>query len=306
MQSDVTNFKSAHSKSRRKQLISIEELKRLTLASNRQGGVRLAQHFAALITLGALMFKLPSIYSWIPGLVYSAFLLFSFCPLHESIHGNLFLTRRWNRLSGFVLGLLLVLPPRYFHAFHMAHHRYTQIPDKDPELATRKPVTRKQYFWVISGIPYALSEIQVVIRGALGITDSFVPEKQKAEIILEARIFLLIYLTAFLVSVLLQSMLLFWLWLLPLLVGQPFLRLFLMAEHTGCEQVDEMLRNSRTTYSNRVMTWFCWNMNHHTAHHAYASVPFFRLKEVTDILKSNISVCDNGFVQVHRNIFPAR
>ncbi len=293
-------------KARREQLIPIEQLEALTKASNRKGGIRLAQHFAALFVFGVLMSILPLSYSWIPGLIYSAFLLFSFCPLHESIHGNLFATPVWNRLSGFVLGLILVLPPRYFHAFHMAHHRYTQLPGKDPELSTPKPKTRYQYFWIVSGMPYALSEIQLLLRGARGITDSFVPSNQKAGIVLEARIFLLIYLTVLFVSVQLQSMTVVWFWLMPLLIGQPLLRLFLLAEHTGCEEVEEMLRNSRTTYSNRLMTWFCWNMNHHTAHHAYASVPFFRLKEITEILKPHILVSDNGYAQVHRKIIPAR
>jgi len=305
MQFDTKVFKSTQAKARREQLISIEELSQITMASDREGGIRLAQHFSALIVLGVLMLILPYLYSWIPALIYSAFLIFSFCPLHESIHSNLFATRRWNRLSGFVLGLILVLPPRYFYAFHMAHHRYTQLPGKDPELATPKPATKRQYFWVVSGIPYALSEIHLLLRGAFGVTDSFVPQNQKKSVILEARIFLIIYLVAFVASVLLQSMALIWFWLLPLAIGQPLLRLFLMAEHTGCAQVEEMLSNSRTTYSNRAMTWFCWNMNHHTAHHAYASVPFFRLKEVTEILKSRISVTESGYIKVHRKILPA-
>ena len=37
------------------------------------------------------------------------------------------------------------------------------------------------------------------------------------------------------------------LWLAPALLGQPFLRMVLLAEHTGCPLVPEMLRNARTT-----------------------------------------------------------
>ena len=39
-------------------------------------------------------------------------------------------------------------------------------------------------------------------------------------------------------------------WLLPLLLGQPFLRLFLLAEHAGCPHEPDMLKNSRTTRTN--------------------------------------------------------
>jgi hypothetical protein len=37
-------------------------------------------------------------------------------------------------------------------------------------------------------------------------------------------------------------------WIVPALLGQPWLRLFLLAEHAGCPQVRDMLANSRTTY----------------------------------------------------------
>ena len=39
-------------------------------------------------------------------------------------------------------GLLLVLPADYFRAFHLRHHRFTQDPARDPELAP-PPLTRR-------------------------------------------------------------------------------------------------------------------------------------------------------------------
>ncbi|MEM9098892.1 MAG: fatty acid desaturase, partial [Pseudomonadota bacterium] len=40
------------------------------------------------------------------------------------------------------------------------------------------------------------------------------------------------------------------------------------------------LENTRSTRTNAVMRWMCWNMQYHTAHHAFPSVPFHRLKEL--------------------------
>ena len=42
-------------------------------------------------------------------------------------------------------------------------------------------------------------------------------------------------------------------WILPAVLGQPWLRLYLLAEHTGCPLVPDMLANTRTTFTNPVV-----------------------------------------------------
>ena len=68
-----------------------------------------------------------------------------------------------------------------------------------------------------------------------------------------------------------------WVWLLPVVLGQPMLRLYLLAEHTGCPMVPEMLENSRTVHTNAVVRFLAWNMPYHAEHHAYAAIPFHAL-----------------------------
>ena len=68
-----------------------------------------------------------------------------------------------------------------------------------------------------------------------------------------------------------------WLWVLPALLGQPFLRLYLLAEHGRCPPVANMLENSRTTFTNRAVRFLAWNMPYHAEHHAYPAVPFHQL-----------------------------
>ena len=46
-------------------------------------------------------------------------------------------------------------------------------------------------------------------------------------------------------------------------LGQPALRLYLLAEHTGCPAVPDMLANSRTVLTNAVVRWLAWNMPFH-------------------------------------------
>ncbi len=68
-----------------------------------------------------------------------------------------------------------------------------------------------------------------------------------------------------------------WRWVLPVLHGQPIMRLYLLAEQGNCPFVANGLANIRTTCSNRTVRFLAWNMPYHVEHHAYPSVPFHAL-----------------------------
>ena len=87
-----------------------------------------------------------------------------------------------------------------------------------------------------------------------------------------------------------------------LTLGQPALRAFLLAEHTGCPLVPDMLRNSRTTKSNAVLRWLVWNMNYHAEHHAYPALPFHTLPKAHRLIRDKIAVRASGYISVHRDL----
>ena len=140
-------------------------------------------------------------------------------------------------------------------------------------------------------------------RYAGGKVDDFVPARKQSDLIREARLFLSVYALLLLASVMSGSLVLWWYWILPVLIGQPFLRWFLLAEHTGCPEVQNMLENTRTTKTNGLMQQLCWNMNFHTAHHAYAGIPFHRLPEANAILASRLTHVAPGYIAVNLDIY---
>jgi fatty acid desaturase len=95
---------------------------------------------------------------------------------------------------------------------------------------------------------------------------------------------------------------LLWLWILPAMIGQVFLRNYLLAEHTGCENCSDTLANTRTTYTNAVVRFFAWNMPFHVEHHAYPSIPFYALPRANVHLRDQIKVGDPGYVAAMRSI----
>jgi fatty acid desaturase len=287
-----------------KTMMSPEQLRLLMQRSDRKGLVRLAWHAAALAvatwlltsTTGSAWFVLAL---WAHG----ALLVFLFAPLHESIHRTAFRSRWLNTLVASACGFLLVLPSRYFRMFHLEHHRYTRDLQRDPELTQPEAADWRTYLWQASGLPYWFERVRTTIRHANGRVDElFIGESSHAAIVAEARGYLMAYALVAALSMFMQSSAVFWYWLLPVFLGQPLLRLYLMAEHGGCPRVSDMLRNSRTTHSNALIRWLAWNMPYHAEHHRCAAIPFHALPKAHAFLKRHITVQSRGYLDVHRQL----
>jgi fatty acid desaturase len=279
-------------------------LLQLTARSDLKGLVQLACHFCALLGTGALVWSAWSTPWLLPAmLLHGIILVFLFAPLHEAVHWTAFRRRRLNDAVAWACGALLLLPPAYFRAFHFAHHRHTQDPARDPELAAPKPRTLADYLWHVSGLPYWRERLVTTLRHACGrLSEPFIAGRQRPAIVREARLLLGLYLLAALGSIALSSAALLYLWVGPALLGQPFLRLYLLAEHTGCPLVASMLENSRTTRSLAPIRRLAWNMPYHAEHHACPALPFHALPAAHRLLRARIAVQASGYVAVHREI----
>ncbi len=279
----------------------VRELRRL---SDRQGTRQLALHGAALLAAGALV-ALSSTALWrLPAqALEGAILIFLFAPLHETIHRTVFRNRRLNDALAAVIGFLLVLPASYFRYFHFCHHRYTQDPANDPELASPKPRNRAQWLLAATGLPVWKAHAMGVLRHAAGKTDEpYLTPGPAHRVVREARIHLGLYALIAVLSLAFRSTLALEFWVIPALLGQPWLRLYLMAEHTGCALVPDMLANSRTTLTNGIVRFFAWNMPYHAEHHAFPAVPFHALPRLHQRLAPALKVVSPGYIAAQRSI----
>jgi fatty acid desaturase len=282
-------------------------LRDLATRSDREGILQLGGHAAALLATSALVWLAVGSLWLLPAmLVHGVVLVFLFAPLHETVHKTAFRSHRLNDAVAWICGALLVLPPSYFRAFHFAHHRHTQDPARDPELARPKPSTVGEYLWHVSGLPYWRERIATTLRHARGqVDETFITARERGRIAREARRLLGVYLVAAAGSLALGSAALLWLWVLPALLGQPFLRAYLLAEHTGCPLIPDMLSNSRTTRSVALVRRLAWNMPYHAEHHAYPALPFHALPTAHELLKERIAIQADGYVEVNREILSA-
>ncbi len=274
--------------------------RRVLLArSNRHGALRLLVHGGLIAIVGSLI--LAKVPLW-PALLLpqGILVIFLFAPLHECIHRTAFRYKWCNDATAALCGWLLLLPPVWFRHFHLNHHRFTNDPARDPELAVAKPDSRTAYVLHLAGLAVWATQIQVLLGNTHGrASDDFIPRKALNRVAMEARWFLALYVIAF--AAVGEQLL--WVWIVPALIGQPFLRAFLLAEHMGCAQVADMMANSRTTFTSAPVRFITWNMCYHAEHHALPVVPFHQLPDFHGHTRPFLKETADGYVNLHRQIW---
>lgn len=295
---------SAHVKS--SQILSLQELSVLNQRSNLKGLVQLAGHLAVMGISGYLW--ATSWGNWLvalPSLVVYGFSLASmFAPMHEGVHRTAFASNRLNDVVAWIAGLLSFYNSTFYRRYHKWHHRYTQIPGKDPELSEPKPSNMREYVLRISGLPWWMGKVQGHFRAAFGQLDDcpFIPETARGEVIRSTQWQLAVYISVIALSIAFEQPWFVLYWLLPLAVGQPILRAILLAEHTDCSTDDNLLTNTRTTLTLWPVRFLMWNMSFHAEHHLYASIPFHLLPAAHSKLYGKFAHVDSGYLTVNRNI----
>jgi fatty acid desaturase len=282
-----------------------EIVRQLSRRSDARGLPQLIRHGVLLFATGLLVWASRGSLWLAPAIVLHGLVLnFLFCARHETIHRTAFASRWANDSVAWVCGALLLLPPDYFRLFHFGHHRFTQDPARDPELAQPRPSSVGSYLWQASGLPNWYKRLTVTLRHAVTgrVPEPFVPPATRPLVIREARILWACYLMVLAISVLLRRADVLIYWVLPAIAGQPFLRLFRLSEHAGCAFSDDMFANTRTTYTNGATRLLAWQMSYHVEHHAFPSIPFHALAKVNALVRDRIEVTAPGYLALHRDL----
>ena len=267
----------------------------LTRRSDAAGFSQLGFHLLYLGVTGSGVALLPGPWWLLSLLPYGIGLTFLFTLEHEATHKTPFASEGWNEAIGRACGFVLLLPFAWFRYFHLAHHRWTNLPGLDPELEGARPVTLWQWGVHVSGLPFWMSQARLLVNLVQGRgLASYIPDSARGRVVAEARWMAAGYGVAALS--LLVTPALFWFWLLPVLVGQPFLRLYLLAEHGDLPFVADMFRNTRTTTTIPLLRRLAWNMPYHVEHHVMPMVPFHNLPKAHLLMKSRLRTTTAGYL----------
>lgn len=262
----------------RRDLLTRDELHVLSAKSDAMGLLQTASHALAL----SLSTCLLSI-AWATWWVVPAFLLqgalinWLYCAQHELSHGTVFRTRWLNEWLGRLIGFIGLYPRDFDRIQHFGHHRHTGDWQKDPELF-RDPYELAGYLTWLSGVSYWQSRISRLFRLLMGrVIEPYIREDEKALVIREARIHLALYGVILALSLWFQSWAAAIYWLGPMLATKSAYMLQGTIKHLGRPHSDNLFENTRTARTGALFHWLGWNMQYHTAHHLFPSVPFHRL-----------------------------
>jgi fatty acid desaturase len=269
----------------RRDVIEAAKLRRLCLASNGKGAVQTLSHVAAIGLTGTLLWMTRGSWWMVPVfMVHGVLLNFLYAGQHELSHWTVFRTGWPNEWVGRIFGFVLFYPRTFDQVQHMAHHRFTQDWARDGELA-RPRYTLASYLLWMSGITYWCTRWRRIARFSFGIvTEPYLPVKRHAELIREARWHLAGYALIAAVSIAARSPAAVLLWLAPMLAMKCVHQLQNTIEHLGLPHEDNVLINTRSTRTNGLMRWLSWQMQYHTAHHAFPGVPFHHLHELHEAI----------------------
>ena len=146
-------------------------LRELSARSNLPGAVRAVSHYGAIGVFGTLIWLVSSTYglAWALPLisVQGYFVAFLFMVVHETAHKTAFRSRALNLALGHLSSFAIGLPYEYYCLFHWDHHRYTQDPDRDPELLVGPiPASDTQLAFAYTGLRQVAFRVGLMLRHA--------------------------------------------------------------------------------------------------------------------------------------------
>ncbi len=273
----------------RRNLIEPAALRGMMKRSDLRGAVQAGSHFGAILATGWLLSQAWGTLWAIPVFIAHGTLInFLYAGQHELSHNTPFKTKSLNEWVGRFIGFLMLYPRTFDQIQHHAHHQHTQDWEKDGELV-RQPYTLRSYLLWVLGPTYWWSRVTRIARLTRGVVvEPYIRPDQEATVIREARIHTALYAAIALASVATGSWFAAIYWLAPMLLTKPIHQLQNTIEHLGLSHENDILQNTRSTDTNAVMRWMCWNMQYHTAHHSFPAVPFHALKGLNDTIETRI------------------
>ncbi|MEZ5829777.1 MAG: fatty acid desaturase [Dongiaceae bacterium] len=242
------------------------------------------------------------IVSWGSGWAYPAFFVYATfyagpadSRWHEAGHGTPFATDWMNKWLYQAASFQVMRRPTVWKWSHARHHTDTLITGRDQEIQVRLPIRPMRLVLDFFGFELAPREFASTIPNAFGYLSpedqSFIPQSERARVVVEARAWLLAFAAIVGASIWLGSLLpICLLGLVPSIGGAWLYNFFGIVQHACLpENVLDHRLNSRTVLMNPVSRFLYWNMNYHVEHHMYPSTPYHALPLLHEAIRSDCS-----------------
>jgi fatty acid desaturase len=227
---------------------------------------------------------------------------------HQCLHNTAYRSRFWGRVVGVLLGLPSLVSHSDYQNSHLKHHRLLGTPeDKEffnyayqklnsfPALIT--------HLWMVR---HYRDVMGYIVKSSLGILvrKNEATEKMAKKIRFEYQLMAIFLASMAFVTIYFQTTLFLKLWFIPLLVAVPTHALIELPEHIGCNTTrPDVLVNTRTIRTNKLLVWFVNGNNYHVEHHWLPAVPNDKFPELHDYVSSRITYADIGYRSFYSQFF---
>ena len=229
---------------------------------------------------------------------------------HETSHGTAFKTPWMNDVVYQIASFMVLRRPTQKRWSHARHHTDTLVVGRDPEIVAPRPPDLFGLALNMVNLKNGPSELFIMLSNALGhISEgekSYIPESEHGKVILEARVWCLIYGAVIAACFYSHSIMPLCFIGLPSFIGAWLSLFFGLTQHSGLpENVLDHRLNCRTIYMNPVFRFLYWNMNYHTEHHMFPMVPFHTLSKLHEMIKDQCPPTYSGTMAAYRELIPA-
>jgi Na+-transporting NADH:ubiquinone oxidoreductase subunit F len=227
---------------------------------------------------------------------------------HECGHRTAFKTPWMNDAVYFLASFMVWREAVSWRWSHIRHHSDTIIVGRDPEIAFQRPMKARAPLKDFLGLTSNPGETKKILLNAVGRFTpeelDYVPVSEQQKVIRTARVYVTIWVGVVVLSVLLRSVEPLMLVLLPSFYGKWLLVAYGITQHAGLAEdtLDHRL-NSRSVRMNRLHRYLYWNMNFHTEHHMFPSVPFHALPALSEATKADFPPQYSGFRAAYNEIW---
>jgi Na+-transporting NADH:ubiquinone oxidoreductase subunit F len=227
---------------------------------------------------------------------------------HECGHRTAFKTAWMNDAVYFLASFMVWREAVSWRWSHIRHHSDTIIVGRDPEIAFQRPMKAQvplKEFLGLSSNPGETKKILFNVVGRFTPDElDYLPDSEHPKVIRTARIYVAIWVAVVGLCVVIGSVEPLMFVLLPSFYGKWLLVAYGITQHAGLAEdaVDHRL-NSRSVHMNRLHRYLYWNMNYHTEHHMFPSVPFHALPALSEATKADFPPQYSGFGAAYREIW---
>ncbi len=229
---------------------------------------------------------------------------------HECGHRTAFKTSWMNDSLYFLASFMVWREAVSWRWSHIRHHSDTIVVGRDPEIAFQRPMNIRKPLQELLGLTSNPGETRKILLNVFGRFTAeeldYLPEAEKPKVIRTARTYLSIWLAVVAACVGFQSIEPLMFVGLPSFYGRWLLVAYGITQHAGLAEdtLDHRL-NSRSIRMNILHRYLYWNMNYHTEHHMFPSVPFHVLPLLCRATAADFPPQYSGLRSAYREIWKA-